>query len=151
MSRQAGRPKQQGSWQRGWWLVITIHALLLPLYGPLVDHHFAERLPYHSHLYLSGTGYHSHYYDLPHHSAQTHQHDLEQTPGVVSMPAHELASQNLLLLSLFLVALADETLRPLAATQFIGLVNSAFLPVKDTVLPVPERPPRPQLAPFTLT
>ena len=29
-------------------------ALLLPLLGPLVDHHFAERQPAHLHVYLAG-------------------------------------------------------------------------------------------------
>ena len=29
-------------------------ALLIPLLGPLVDHHFAERQPGHLHLYLTG-------------------------------------------------------------------------------------------------
>ena len=44
-------------------------ALLIPLLGPLVDHHFAERQPGHLHLYLTGVpvqhlhdheAYHSH-------------------------------------------------------------------------------------------
>ena len=45
-------------------------ALLVPLLGPLVDHHFAERQPGHLHLYLTG---------LPiqhlHHHEAVHSHD----------------------------------------------------------------------------
>ena len=32
--------------------VLAIAALLLPLVGPLLDHHFTERQPGHSHVYL---------------------------------------------------------------------------------------------------
>ena len=34
--------------------VALLTTLLVPLFGPLVDHHFAERQPGHMHLYLTG-------------------------------------------------------------------------------------------------
>lgn len=45
-------------------------ALLVPLLGPLVDHHFAERQPGHMHLYLTGVPIKH----LHHHEA-FHSHD----------------------------------------------------------------------------
>lgn len=45
-------------------------ALLVPLLGPLVDHHFAERQPGHVHLYLTGVSVQH----LHHHEA-FHSHD----------------------------------------------------------------------------
>jgi hypothetical protein len=133
---------QQKRWREWVWIILTIHALLLPLYGPLVDHHFAELLPYHSHLYLKGAVDHTHYYDLPHRSAQMHQHDQEQTEGVVSIPAHELGSLNLLLLSLVMVAQTDGVLPPLPAEGLIGLVEGAVVVAEGVFLRPAEQPPR---------
>ena len=48
--------------------VAALAALFLPLFGPLLDHHFAERQPAHAHIYLEGT-------DLEHlHSYETNNH-----------------------------------------------------------------------------
>ena len=35
------------------WLIVAFFALLLPLFGPIVDHHFAERRHDHGHIYLA--------------------------------------------------------------------------------------------------
>ena len=39
-------------------------ALLFPTVGPLVDHHFAERHPHHTHIVTNSQ--HSHYHNSPH-------------------------------------------------------------------------------------
>ncbi len=44
-----------------------LSALLVPLFGPLVDHHFAERQPGHVHLYLTGVPtQHLHFHEAHH-------------------------------------------------------------------------------------
>jgi hypothetical protein len=135
---------QQRSWQTWLWVVLTIHALLLPLYGPLVDHHFAERLPYHSHLYLAGHVDHVHLHDVPHsheHTGNEGTHHRE-TAGTVSVPVHELVGENLLILSLFLGVWADGVGRPFVVPHLIGLVEGGLRPVDGVYLARPEEPPR---------
>jgi hypothetical protein len=43
-----------------WAAALAALLLMLPMVGPLVDHHFAERLPYHDHLFLGEGANHSH-------------------------------------------------------------------------------------------
>jgi hypothetical protein len=45
-------------------LTVALFALFLPLFGPMLDHHVAERHPYHAHIYFSpsATG-HVHFYE----------------------------------------------------------------------------------------
>ena len=40
--------------------LLFVAAVMVPAYGPLVDHHYAERLPFHSHIARQGP--HSHGY-----------------------------------------------------------------------------------------
>ncbi len=43
-------------------------ALMAPFFGPIVDHHFAERFPHHGHIYVSSAEPdHVHAYAIPHH------------------------------------------------------------------------------------
>ena len=43
-------------------------ALMAPFFGPVVDHHFAERFPHHGHIYVaSAEPDHVHAYAIPHH------------------------------------------------------------------------------------
>lgn len=139
---QAGKPKQQGGWQRGWWLVITIHALLLPLYGPLLDRHFAERLPYHNHRFLTAKVEHQHVYDHPHTHEPASHSEVDEAAGVLLIPPQELASQNALLLSLFSGTWANSLAQPPLLLHLIGLVSGELWPVKTIFLARPEEPPR---------
>jgi hypothetical protein len=49
-------------------IVIALYALLLPVVGPLLDHHYVEWQHNHSHVYFGGalgeTGFHVHIYDV---------------------------------------------------------------------------------------
>ena len=60
---------------RGRWgsalAVLVTGALLLPAVGPLLDHHYAERVPGHLHLYLAGVSAHTHPYEVDHRHAYT--------------------------------------------------------------------------------
>ena len=58
---------------RGRWgaalAVLVVGALVLPIVGPLLDHHYAERVP--GHLHLAGiAGAHTHPYEVAHRHAQ---------------------------------------------------------------------------------
>ena len=48
-------------------IIIALYALLLPVVGPMLDHHYVEWQHNHGHAYLSGVkgapGYHLHVYD----------------------------------------------------------------------------------------
>lgn len=47
---------------------VLVLGLLLPFFGPLLDHHFAERFPHHGHIYVTSVGPdHLHAYAIPHH------------------------------------------------------------------------------------
>ena len=53
----------------GWWLTaIAASALVLPSLGPLLDHHFVERLPTHTHSFSGEANpAHVHSYEMPGH------------------------------------------------------------------------------------
>ena len=58
-------------------LAITVGALLFPVFGPMLEHHFAERQFEHVHIYTGPTvPEHVHPYETPHsHSLRRHTHD----------------------------------------------------------------------------
>ena len=61
-------------------------ALLLPLLGPLADHHFAERQPGHLHIYLAGVPIqhlHDHEAFHPHGSTNVDLFEVENTGPVL--------------------------------------------------------------------
>ena len=62
----------------------VVAVALLPAFGPLVDHHFAEKLPTHNHL--GGYSVHTHAFEQKHghaHARHTHVHatDTKQRQG----------------------------------------------------------------------
>jgi|GEM_PF-2479098 hypothetical protein len=70
----------------GWFAVF---ALLLPVAGPIIDHHYAERLPSHGHVYTDGPEL-SHEHDLSNsheHSGTTVLAVDESGPSVLPVPA----------------------------------------------------------------
>lgn len=59
-------PRPAGALLRAF-VVASLFLLFLSAFGPLLDHHFAERIPYHEHVYLGGSGPgHSHPVEAPH-------------------------------------------------------------------------------------
>ena len=58
--------------------VIALYALLLPLFGPLLDHHFVEWQHNHAHLYLDGRSADG---------AAAHRHIYERSGGHWHRPA----------------------------------------------------------------
>ena len=58
---------------RVWPIGLAVVMAVLPFLGPVIDHHFAERQPYHAHL--GADSGHEHYY------ANLHLHGGDQTAG----------------------------------------------------------------------
>jgi hypothetical protein len=61
-------------------IVAAVSALFMPFFGPMLDHHFAERQPSHGHIFFGpADAEHVHFYE----AAQTHfhAHDLPAIPA----------------------------------------------------------------------
>ena len=65
-------------------LVIALYALLLPIFGPLLDHHFVERQHQHAHIYAAGRpAAHTHIYEI----SGVHYHPPADAAGNRGAPA----------------------------------------------------------------
>ena len=123
----------------------ALTALFLPLLGPLMDHHFAERQPGHTHIYLDGPA-HEHL-----HSYETYDHHLISTAGgndeaeqagtvVILTDTHGLGSGPAGTPA-YLRATADLILQHEGHTnRFAFSGGSEFL--KGASIPAPKQPPR---------
>jgi hypothetical protein len=85
-------------------VVAALYALILPFFGPMLDHHFAERQYNHQHLYFGTKDTdHVHFYDLPYPHSHTHNtpalsqgNGTENTTSandVISLASHEEVGQ----------------------------------------------------------
>ena len=125
---------------------LALLALFIPVAGPLVDHHYAQRSPHHAHAYLgSFAGDHDHAS-----LAEPHAHGdadaLPLDPGdagaTVSLPASgDWSPQSTRAPALLFLAL-PAALFPLAAGRFQRLAPPTLLPNDESFLPPPEKPPR---------
>lgn len=128
---------------RGFIAVIGLVALLAPSFGPLIDHHFAERDPNHFHIYLgSHQSHHVHYYDAPHvhHPSDVSVHS--EAPGQIvfltSTDAFDMAMVSLG------AAPTDADLVIHAhgdAESMLGFFDRDN-PLKESLVILPEKPPR---------
>ena len=58
----------------------AVYALFIPFFGPMLDHHFAERQHNHQHVYFgSGDADHIHFYEFP--DPNSHTHNLPVIPA----------------------------------------------------------------------
>ncbi len=74
------------AWLRTYLFLLLVGTVLYGLVGPLFDHHFAERVPYHGHLYLSGSSLsHDHIGASPH----THGSGDQSIDTVLNLPGNE--------------------------------------------------------------
>lgn len=127
---------------RVWPLLLIVVMVALPAAGPLLDHHFAERQPYHAHVGADSS--HRHDYRAAHvHPADpaTGESSSVPSPGAalalysfeVSSPMASVAILANSNLDEHLAAIADSPLAIRAAT------GAAFA---SALVPVPKRPPR---------
>ena len=75
-------------WVQTYLVLLTVGAVFYGLLGPLFDHHFAERLPYHSHVFSHGAPS-----DHDHPVNTTHSHDgTTGHDGILFLPGHSAQS-----------------------------------------------------------
>jgi hypothetical protein len=110
---------------------------LLPIYGPAVDHHFAERIPGHAHVYLGEVlPDHTHPYEAEHDHAHT---DTAKGDGIVFLNEHEANDGGMTSLMLHPAPLLP-ILGGVPPLEFGIATASQFYTNAD--LPVPKQPPR---------
>lgn len=133
-------------------LVLILYALFLPFYGPLLDHHFAERQPDHQHLYLGrSVPGHAHPYTLPHTHAHLNEAGSAESPdlpktghdpdGIVFLTSHDGVGQGFDQLAVPSIRLSldfpspDNTRPPLGTTADDKILQDAYIAL-------PKKPPR---------
>ena len=111
----------------GWMLALAaaLFALILPIVGPMDDHHFAERAHNHDHIYLNGVRVaHDHAYEgFALHSHQLHSHQ-ESGPQFRQLSGWENASDVLYL-------------APATAGMTLSALNAPYHPAPESLRPPP--------------
>ena len=128
-------------------------ALFLPFFGPMLDHHLAERYPYHTHLYLAGqTPEHVHFYETEAHlRLQSHQptRSIANGPGrvgpvpdgVVYLTSYDGAGLGSVSLAAASTHVALVFPDQSDGRLLLALVSQESLPLEAFVAP-PDKPPR---------
>ena len=125
---------------------LAVALIALPAFGPFLDHHFAERQPYHAHLGAGGGGGHTHEYAREHSHARADSPRSETARGAdgdEAMPNPEIASS----------AMAAVRAEPGAMTPITPAADSALAvarggdSIPKSIYPIPPlRPPRADMA-----
>ena len=69
-------------------IIVVLYALFMPFFGPILDHHFAERQYNHQHIYFgSASAEHTHFYDFP--DPNSHTHNMPVIPAGSASESHE--------------------------------------------------------------
>lgn len=119
--------------------ILSLQALLLPIYGPWCDPLFAGRIPNHTHIYFG-------IIEPDHHHPGTNPNEHPPQPfaqylpqGVVNLPATQAVTYG----SLPLLPLNDLShLLPLANSPLFMLWQIRFVGCVPPTLPQPDIPPR---------
>ena len=133
-------------------LFLAVQALLLQLYGPLLDHHFVERDPNHPHLYLGHLAQvHRHPYEILHtHSDEENITETQgptvsivrqQPDGVVFLCAYDVSSQGFAQPTAPLITQTAHFPEAQEVPRLFGNPDRDSLFPKVFV-PPPEKPPR---------
>lgn len=131
-------------------VIIALYALLLPAFGPLLDHHFVEWQHNHAHLYLDGRGggsaaKHIHIYETPgrHRHIPADPADGRDNPAaaIAYITAYDGAGGGWAYLSL--TAAAPAPVFPEGADR-PGMRGYAArtIPPPGALVPPPRKPPR---------
>ncbi|HZA24230.1 MAG TPA: hypothetical protein VFA32_16780 [Dehalococcoidia bacterium] len=131
--------------------IASLFALFLPFFGPILDHHMAERHPYHAHVYFSSATDHVHFYEN-NHSHSHHQEDSD--PGARTLPKNGPGNAEVVYLTSndglgqSVTSLAATTLHvdvvysdPDAHRFLLRFGREDGLP-PEAVVPPPRKPPR---------
>jgi hypothetical protein len=133
-------------------LVLVLYALFLPFYGPLLEHHFAERQPDHEHLYLGRlVPDHVHPYQVPHSEFQSDEAESTGSQdffkggydpdGIVFLTSFNGLGQGFAQLAVPCIRLSldfpslDETRSTLG-------IPAVYKVLQDAYIALPKKPPR---------
>ena len=114
-------------------------AVFLPTLGPLLDHHYAERLPNHAHLYLGAAEYgHVHPFEVQDHF---HYYEDETSPdGIVYLASYDASSPVMIDATVHAFQQAAPFIGPDDAVAY-GISSDSLIP-EDAILAVQKKPPR---------
>ena len=119
---------------------LAVALVALPGFGPFLDHHFAERQPYHAHLGAGGGG-HAHEFAREHFHARADSPSSDAARGADgddAMPNSEIASS----VAAAVRAEAGE-MTPMAAADSAPAVALGGDSFPKSIYPIPPlRPPR---------
>ena len=114
-------------------------AVFLPTLGPLLDHHYAERLPNHTHLYFGQADYdHVHPFEV-----QDHYHyypDRVPPDGIVYLASYDGSSPVMIDATAHAIQQSPPFVGP-DDTAAYGISPDSLIP-EDAILVVPKKPPR---------
>lgn len=115
-------------------------AVFLPTLGPLLDHHYAERLPNHTHLYFGpGDPNHVHPFEVQGHF---HYHPFEgPTDGIVYLASYDGSSPVMIDGTVYAVQQSPPFVGPDDGPVAYGISPDSPVP-DDAILVVPKKPPR---------
>ena len=115
-------------------------AVVLPTLGPLLDHHYAERLPNHTHLYLGPGGpNHVHPFEVQDHF---HYHPFDApTDGIVYLASYDGSSPVMVDGTVHAIQQSPPFVGPDDDAAAYGITPDSLVP-EDAVLAVPKEPPR---------
>jgi hypothetical protein len=133
-------------------IVAAVSALFMPFFGPMLDHHFAERQPSHGHIFFGpADAEHVHFYEAAH--THFHAHDLPAIPAGNGSESNKLPNEVVYLTSPDGVGQSSPSFT--VTSLYIDLVfpdqgDSRFLLSlagqddlpSEIFIPPPERPPR---------
>ena len=126
--------------------VAALTALFLPLFGPVLDHHFTERQPDHGHVYLDGPDHeHLHIYETYDHHPPTSlasaNKDVVQNGSVVVLTdSHRIGSGQAATLS-YLQQLVRVVLQNEGDANRFAYLRKTASPT-SVAIPTPKQPPR---------
>ncbi len=128
-------------------IVMALAASFLPLFGPLADHHFAERQPWHSHIYFDGPAHkHLHSYEATdHHTVRppaSPHWDAPQTGNLAILNDSYGIGPGLSGAPAYLQRAAGMVFQNPGYDRERGY-TAGYTSPSDAIIPPPEQPPRP--------
>ena len=121
---------------------LAVALIAPPSFGPFLDHHFAERQPYHAHLGAGGG--HEHDYRREHSHARADSPDSQTADGDEAMPNPEIASS-----AMAAVRSEPGVATPTAAADSALAAARGGDSIPKSIHPAPPlRPPRADAAAF---
>ena len=115
-------------------------AVFLPTLGPLLDHHYAERLPNHTHLYFGPSGpNHVHPFEVQGHF---HYNSFDvPTYGIVYLASYDGSNPVMIDATVHAIQQSPPFVGSDDDAAAYGVSADSLIP-EDAILVVPKKPPR---------